>query len=271
MAIPAAEVVVLGILQGLTEFLPVSSDGHLALAEILFGTSHAGFALNVVLHMGTLLAVLLVLRRRVGHTLAEGARGLRHPSRLPRTPGGRDALVVLLATIPTALMGLGLRELVKHWTGSPLVVGLGFLLTAVVVASTRWATSGEEEWPTLLGALLIGVAQGVAVLPGVSRSGCTIAMALWLGVRPARAFELAMLSSLPVVAGAILVELPALPGTSLDLPRALLGVVVACVVGSGAVLWLRRSLVDGYFAWFALWVLPLSIATLALARAWPGG
>lgn len=261
----------LGVLQGLTEFLPVSSDGHLALAEILFGASHAGFALNVLLHVGTLLAVLLVLRRRVGHTFVEGVLGVRAPSRFARTPGGRDALVVLLAMIPTGLIGLGLRSFVEHWRSSPLVVGLGFLVTALVVASTRWANEGEEDWPSLLGSVLIGMAQGIAVLPGISRTGCTIAMALWLGVRPARAFELSMLVSVPAVAGAVLLELPRLTEAPLGWSAAVLGVLAACAVGSVALLWLRRCLEAGYFAWFAWWVLPLAIATLALARAWPGG
>jgi undecaprenyl-diphosphatase len=212
-----------------------------------------------------------VLRRRVGHALYETALAVRRPSRMSQTPGGRDALVVLLATLPTGIMGLLLRDLVEHWTSSPLVVGLGFMVTAIVLWSTRWVRPGKEEWPTLLGAVLIGIAQGVAVLPGVSRSGSTIAMALWLGVRPDRAFELSMLISLPAVLGAILLELPKVASSHTGVAGAVAGAVVALLVGVVALLALRRFVVGGHFSLFALWVFPLSIATLALAQAWPGG
>lgn len=271
METPVLEVILLGVLQGLTEFLPVSSDGHLALAEILFGTEHAGFTLNVMLHAGTLLAILIVLRQRVGRAMYETALAARRPSRFVETAGGRDALVVVLATLPTGIMGIALRDLVEHWTSQPLVVGIGFLITAIVLASTRWVKPGNEEWPTWVGALLIGIAQGVAVLPGVSRSAGTITMALWLGVRPDRAFELSMLISLPAVLGAILLELPKVAQSPSGFGGALIGAVVALAVGIVALLALRRSIVGGHFSLFALWVLPLGVATLALARAWPGG
>ena len=270
MDLPIAEVVLLGVVQGLTEFLPVSSDGHLALAAMLFGTKAGGLALNVMLHAGTFVAIFVVLRTRVATAAYEGLLALRRPRRFQETPGGRDALVVLVASLPTALIGLALRDLVEHWTSSPLVVGLGFLVTGCVLVTTRWVRPGRDEWPSLLGAALIGLAQGLAVLPGVSRSGSTIAMALWLGVRPDRAFELSMLMSLPAVFGAIVLEFPRAAAVHGGLAGAAIGAVVALAVGIVALLALRRSIVGGHFAWFALWVFPLAIATLALARAWPG-
>jgi undecaprenyl-diphosphatase len=263
------EAALLGALQGLTEFLPVSSDGHLALAELLFGIESGGLTLNVMLHAGTLIATLIVLRARVLSAVSEGARGIRRPSRLRLTPGGRDALVVIVASIPTAAIGLGLRDLVEHWTKSPLAIGLGFLATSVVLVSTRWAPRGTNDSPSVVQAVLLGVAQGLAVLPGLSRSGSTIAAALWLGVRPERAFELSMLMSLPAVLGAILLELPRAIAQPSSLVLAAVGALVALGVGVGALYVLRRALVVGKFAVFALWVAPLAIATLAMARAWP--
>jgi undecaprenyl-diphosphatase len=261
------EAALLGALQGVTEFLPVSSDGHLALAEMLFDVDQGGLTLNVMLHAGTLIATCIVLRRRVGAALLEGAHALRRPARLSETPGGRDALTVIVATIPTAVIGLGLRDLVETWTRSPLVVGLGFVMTAILLASTRWVRPGDDEMPGVLGAFLIGIAQGIAVLPGVSRSGSTITLALWLGVRPDRAFELSMLMSLPAVLGAVLLEVRHV--TASGAGAAALGAVVACGTGVAALLALRRVVVRGHFALFALWVLPVAIATLAMARAWP--
>jgi undecaprenyl-diphosphatase len=268
---PFGDAALLGLLQGVTEFLPVSSSGHLALAEILFGIEQGGLTLNVMLHAGTLVATLLVLRRRVMIAALEGASALLRPSRFRTTPGGRDALVVIVASLPTAIIGLALRDLVEIWTHSPLVVGLGFVITALLLASTRWVHSGDDEAPSAVGALLIGIAQGLAVLPGISRSGSTITLALWLGVRPDRAFELSMLMSLPAVLGAVLLELPRAAAAPAGAVAGIVGATVALASGIAALVVLRRLVVGGHFAWFALWVLPLALATLALARAWPGG
>lgn len=268
---PLGQASLLGVIQGLTEFLPVSSSGHLALAELLFGLDEGGLTLNVMLHAGTLLATLIVLRRRLSPAVVDGVRSLVRPSRFSETQGGRDALVVILASLPTAIIGLLLRDAVERWTRSPLVVGLGFVLTTALLLSTRWVRPGERDVPTVIGALAIGLSQGLAVLPGVSRSGSTIALALWLGVRPDRAFELSMLISLPAVFGAVLVELPHLVKGGGGYAVAAVGALVSFGVGVVALSLLRRVVVRGHFAWFAAWVLPVALATLALARAWPRG
>jgi len=259
----------LGALQGLTEFLPISSDGHLALASLLFDVRGGGLTLTVMLHAGTLFATFLVLRQKVASATTEGVRALARPSRFAQTAGGRDALVVIFASVPTAAIGLGLRDLVESWTSSPLVIGLGFLGTSLALISTRWAPQGKKDVPSGAGALLIGIAQGLAVLPGLSRSGSTIATALWLGVRPERAFELSMLMSLPAVLGAIALELPKAVRAPEGLGVAALGAIGAFLVGVLALELLRRVLVRGRFALFAVWVLPLALATLAMSRAWP--
>jgi undecaprenyl-diphosphatase len=268
MSTSPVEAALLGVLQGLTEFLPVSSSGHLALAEILFGIEEAGLALNVMLHGGTFLATLLVLRRQVAPAVVDGVRGLVRPAFFRNTPGGRDALVVLLASLPTAMIGFSIRDFVEEWTHSPLVVGLGFVVTTCLLLSTRWARIGRDEVPTAFGAVLIGIAQGLAVMPGISRSGATITLALWLGVRPDRAFELSMLMSLPAIVGAVLLTV-ADAGGDTELWIAFIGAVVAFLSGVGALFLLRRLVIRGHFSLFSLWVLPLAVATLALARAWP--
>ena len=122
---PVWESVILGAIQGLTEFLPISSDGHLALTEMLFNFSSKGLALNVMLHVGTFVATLVMLWPRVRPALFDGLAACAKPSLFATVPGARDALVVILASIPTALMGLGLRHSVERWTESPLAVGQG--------------------------------------------------------------------------------------------------------------------------------------------------
>jgi undecaprenyl-diphosphatase len=261
---PIFNATLLGVVQGLTEFLPVSSDGHLALAELVFDVKEANLALNVMLHAGTWIATVLVLWKRVRPAVVDGVRAIASPERFRTTSGGRDALVVILASIPTAVIGFTLRHAVERWTHSPFVVGLGFLGTALAVLSTRFVRAGEREVPSIVGAVLIGVAQGLAVLPGLSRSGSTIALALWLGVRPDRAFELSMLMSLPAVLGAILLEARHLGGDT-AVASAAIGAAIALFVGIVALLLLRRIVSRGHFALFALWVLPMAFVSFFYA------
>jgi undecaprenyl-diphosphatase len=266
---PFGNATLLGALQGLTEFLPVSSSGHLSLASIVLGIEGGGLTLNVMLHAGTLVATLLVLWQRVLPALRDGVLGLANPKRFITTNGGRDALVVILASIPTALIGLSLRHSVEQFTRSPTALGVGFLISTALLVSTRWATPGEAPSLAPWGAILVGVVQGLSVMPGVSRSGATIAAALWMGVRRDRAFELSMLMSLPAVLGAVLLEAPKVTTEPAAAGVALLGSVVALVTGVIALVLLRRIVTQGRFAWFALWVGPLAVATLAMAKAWP--
>ena len=265
------ESVLLGAIQGLTEFLPISSDGHLALTEMLFNFSNKGLALNVMLHVGTLAATLIMLWSRIRPALFDGLAACLKPSNFSTIPGARDALVVILASVPTALIGLTLRNTVERWTESPLHVGLGFLATSVVLIASRFAKNGDHDQPGVVGALLIGLAQGLAVLPGLSRSASTITVALFLGVKPQRAFELSMLMSLPAVLGATLLEAPDAWADKALLVPASVGAVVAFLVGMVALGLLRRIVVAGRFSWFAAWLVPVALATLALARAWPHG
>lgn len=263
------EAVLLGLLQGVTEFLPVSSSGHLALAGFLFEVEGAGLTLNVLLHAGTFFATALVLRDRLLVAMKEGLHALLQPRRWTTTQGGKDALFIVVASVPTAAIGLGFRDTIEAWTLSPLAVGFGFLLTALLLLATLYARSGELFHPSVGMALLAGLAQGIAVVPGVSRSGSTIAVLLFLGVERGRAFELSMLMSLPVILGAVLLEAPRALSSPSGLSAALVGALVAFTSGVAALLLLRRIVTRGAFPWFAFWVAPLAFATLAMALAWP--
>lgn len=269
MSSPFEEATFLGVLQGLSTFLPISGDGHLALARMLLDSQDSGLTLNVPLHMGTLLATLIYFRARIAEIARELWQQLRLGGLPSRTSAGWDAVIVTVAAAPTALLGLALRDLVAAWAEQPLVTGFGFVLTACFLTSTLWTRSGTLVSPSLAGALLLGVAQGMAVAPGLSRSGLTIVVALWLGLRGERAFELSMLMSVPAVAAALLVEL--LAGQPLEGPALALalGAVAALAAGLFALPLLRRVVSRSNIAWFALWVLPLALATLALAKAWP--
>jgi len=135
--------------------------------------------------------------------------------------------------------------------------------------TTGWAKEREQEELSVRLALLVGAVQGLAVLPGVSRSGLTIACMLLFGLRGPRAFQLSMLMSLPVVAGAVILELPKARQVEAQVWPTVLGTMTASLVGLFALVVLGRVVARRRFGWFALWVAPLALATLAFAKVWP--
>lgn len=268
---------VLGAIQGLTEILPVSRAGHVALAELLFDVEPRGLALDLLVRTATLLATLVMLWPQVRAALRGGFAGLLEPSRFATTAGARDAMVMLLAFAPSLTASVLLRRSVQHFSHSPLVIGLGLLVTAGVLIGSRFAKPGREEQPGVVGALVLGVAQGLAALPGLSAIAMTITLALLFGVRRARAFELSLLVSLPATLGALVLGLWAAraepqPLLTPELLGPAAAGMLAAFLASAAALWLlRRSVVAGRLSWFAAWLVPVSLATLALAKAWPHG
>jgi undecaprenyl-diphosphatase len=253
--------VALGTLQGLTEFLPVSSSGHVTLGALMFGVSEMPLAMVVVLHAGTLVATLLVVGGDVGRLTRDAVRGLARPRQFVRSESGRLIGGIVLASVPTAVLGLLLKDRVEAWSHQPWIVGLCLLGSAAAVWSTRRG-DGQVDVPTARICLLVGIAQGLAVLPGLSRSGSTIATAMLLGMRASEAFRFSFLLSLPAVLGALVVEL-AHPEQLRQLGTpALLGGGVALVTGYGALLVLRRVVVRGRFWAFALYLVPLALTVI---------
>ena len=262
------ETVILGAIQGVTEFLPISSDGHLALAQRFFG-HEPSLALTVLLHAGTLAATLVVLRGRVLSALRETVAAVSAPSTLRASQGGRDAVAVVVATVPTGIVGLTLKPSVERWSDSPTIIGLCLLGTAAAVLLASRAPDEKRSEPTLGAAALVGIAQGLAVLPGLSRSACTIAALLWAGVSRPRAFELSFLLSLPAVAGALLLEGRKAFTADADAASLAIGTLVSFGFGVVALVALRRVLAAGRFGYFAVYLVPLALACLAWGHAAP--
>lgn len=249
----------LGVVQGATEFLPVSSSGHVALGALILGHSEFALPLVVVLHVGTLLATVVVLHRELGQLSAAALDGIRRPAFWAHTEEGRLVLNVLVATLLTAWVGLLLEPWVEPLAQVPWVLGLAFLVSAAVVASTRRG-GGRATTLTTRGALLLGVAQGLAVFPGLSRSGTTIACGMMLGLSGPAAFRISFLLSIPAVLGATLLALrPGASGLGLS---AWLGGGCAAVVGYVCLFWLRRLVQRGRFWAFALYLVPLGLGLI---------
>ncbi len=239
----------LGLTQGLTELLPVSSSGHLVLLGRLLGVESPGVFVEVVLHLGTLLAVVWAFRGE----LWDIAAGLGRPG----SAGRRLLRDLVIATLPIVLGGLLLRDLVHEAFASPRVAAIGLLFTGTVLLGTQAAGEATRPWRPLC-ALAMGLAQVVALLPGVSRSGMTIAAGIGYGVNRATAARFSFLMSVPAILGATVVEL-------LDLDRALLasqawgplavGFVAAFLAGLVAIRLLFRLLDRRRFVWFAIYCL----------------
>ncbi len=251
------QAVLLGLIQGLTEFLPVSSSGHLVVFRELMGLEQSLFVV-VALHAATLASVLIFYRLRVLALIGGMARGDR--------AAWLYVAKLALASVPVVVLVLLLGDRLDEPLRSPRVAGLGFFLTGGLLWTTRrtlGAAHGSE--PGWAAAWWIGCAQALAILPGVSRSGSTVAAALALGVAPAAAAEFSFLMSVVAIAGASVRELARMGDTGpLVNPGALaLGALAAFVAGIAAIWLFVRVLRTRHFYRFAFYVWAVGGAFLA--------
>jgi len=235
----------LGLVQGLTEFLPISSSGHLVLAERFVGYRPQGVFFEVVVHLATLLSVFIAYR----HRIAELLRGLVAGQR----PAWVYAGLLVVASVPAAVAGILWRDWFEAMFHSPVDLGWQFLATAVLLWSTRWASERTRGAPITVGrSVLIGIGQAAAIIPAISRSGATIAAALWTGVSPAAAAEFSFLMSIIVIAGTGVMELRDIPpGVSLTDPGLVWAFVAALISGIVAIRFLVALLRSSRFHLFA--------------------
>ena len=192
---------VLGLVQGLTEFLPISSSGHLVVTEAAIGLTTPGVVMEVALHVATLLAVVIVYWSR----LWELARGVLRNER----DAWRYVGLLTVATIPAGVVGVLFADFFERMFDSLLTVGIDFVITGFILWSTRGVV--RHAWrqePEFGSAVVIGFAQALAILPGISRSGSTVAAGLWRHVDPVRAAEFSFLMAIPTIAGAAVLQIP---------------------------------------------------------------
>lgn len=254
--------IILGIIQGLSEFLPISSSGHLVLGQKILGFKEAGLAFEVFVHFGTLLAVLVVFRRDVWQMIRW----------LPGVPGfiGRGMRIesdedeyramsffIIVGTIPAAVLGLLFESAVEQLFDSAMLVLVALLMTAVIMWSSRYTRESDDlRFMLLWQALLIGFAQAFAIIPGISRSGSTIVMALWLGIGRQTAARFSFLLSIPVILGASILKLKDLVETPPPADQLLqigLGTLAAAVSGYLAIVWMLNIIRRQKLEWFGVY------------------
>jgi undecaprenyl-diphosphatase len=234
------ETVLLGIMQGLTEFLPISSSGHLTLLQNLLGFKEPQLFLDVVLHLGTLFSICFYFRSDLKNMLTEseafakkvvsGQQGIKDISNYPHAA---ISLMVLIGTLPTVLIGVTFRTSVEKLFGSVVMVGFALLVTGLILLITRYIIDDEKRKDKILliTALCIGTAQGLALIPGISRSGTTIVCGMLLGLNRELAARFSFLLSIPAIIGAVVLHLIALPFSDLPFIPLTTGFIFAAVIG----------------------------------------
>ena len=249
------EALILGVVQGTTEFLPVSSSGHLVIGQRMLGLAVPGVTFELAVHVATLGSVGLAYHSRLRQLVTGAVRG--------DADAWRYIGLLLLATVPAGVIGLTIGDRVEALFEVPAVVGYALLVTGVMLWSTRAALAREPTGaPGVRDAILIGVAQGFALIPGISRSGATVVTALWLGIDARRAAAFSFLMAIPAILGAAVLKLPDLTDGTATISGAALatGTVAAAVTGVFAIrlfvsLLRRRSFHQ--FAWYC-WAVGLA-------------
>lgn len=250
----------LGLVQGLTEFLPVSSSGHLVMAQAVLGLEESGVVFEVAVHVATLVSVLVFYRRRVGVLVVDTLRG--------RPEALRYVGKLALATLPAVALVLVAGDFLEGLFDRPFVVGVALLVTGAILWTTRRTLPGaHDEAPGWAAAWWVGCAQAFAIVPGISRSGSTVATALALGVAPNAAAEFSFLMSVPAILGAAVRKLPELAAIAPETAAPLLVGSVAAGISGVAAIWLFvRLLRSQGFHHFAYYTWAVGALFLAWAR-----
>jgi undecaprenyl-diphosphatase len=242
----------LGVLQGLTEFLPISSSGHLVLGQIALGLKEPQVLFDVLLHVGTLAAVLAIYGKDAWRILRAWLLALFGRGDDPVSV--RTGWLIILGTLPAAIIGLLFEDFIESIFGSPRTVSFALIATGALLFFTNSGAPGNrgEEEMTWRDALLIGVFQAIAIMPGISRSGSTIACALFLKIDREHAARFSFLLSIPAIGGAFILKARHLTEvTSPDIFPFLIGMIAAAGSGVLALSWLVRLVRRGNLRGFA--------------------
>lgn len=274
---PIHEAIVLGIVQGLSEFLPISSSGHLLLTRWLFGWETPGDegvekAFDVALHAGTLVAVIAYLRHDVWRYLSRGV-GLLWRRERPVDTDGRIAWLLVLATVPAALVGALFEDWIDEQLGTPAIIAVSLIVFGLLLGwADRQAGTRPVEGFGIRDAMVVGAAQALALNPGTSRSGITMTAARRVGFTRDAAARLSFLLSLPVIAGAVTLKVGGLVADGI--PPGLGGALVAGVLAAGVSGWVAvwgtlRLVRTRTFTPFVVYRCALGVAVLiVLATPW---
>jgi undecaprenyl-diphosphatase len=263
--------IILSVIQGLTEFLPISSSGHLALADKLFGPHTADLRFFAIAHLGTMFATIWVFWDEI-IKLFKSLGTIPAAVKEKKLNGDlKMVLYIIIASVPTGIMGIFLKDKFESLTSNVIIIGICLVVTGIILLVTRFVKTGERDQNNFgfLRALILGTAQGIAILPGVSRSGTTIAASLYMGADRKFAGRLSFLISLPAIFAVNLMEWfdpnAACPADGIvpKLPY-IIGFVVSFGVGLLALKILLKLVENGKFWVFAFYCFALGVTAIIL-------
>lgn len=264
---------ILGLVQGLAEFLPISSSGHLAVLQRFFNLKEADMLFEVLLHFATLISITIVYWKDITDMIGEVFgffRDLRHPKpdESAPAPARRLVLMLIVATLPLVLV-LPLQEHIEKLSHNTYFIGAAFLVTGLILYLSDRMPQGKktEKTMTILDAVKIGLIQGIATIPGLSRSGATITAGMATGLNRSFAVKFSFLMSLPAVLGATFIKIIQAFGDGVDtslLPVYLVGMLVAGVTGFFAIRVVKFLAQEGKFGKFCYYCFAVGILTIVL-------
>ena len=257
--------ILLAILQGFTEFMPVSSSGHLVLAQELFNLhSPQMIVFDVFVHFGTLISVVVVFWKDILEILRSFFKAfatMKLKEEYKNKEHFRLGVAIIIGSIPAGIIGVLYRHQIEAAFTDPKLVAMNLVITGLILFLTRLSKPKRGKKVGLISAAIIGLAQTVAVLPGISRSGSTISAALFLKTSPIQAARFSFLLSVPVIAGASLLEGYKIfrQGNTLGAMPLLVGTVVSAITGYFAIKVLLKIMEKGKFSWFSFYCLAIGI------------
>jgi undecaprenyl-diphosphatase len=264
--------IILGIIQGLTEFLPISSSAHLVIAPYLLGwqfPNQVGFIFDVLVQLGTLLAVIIYFRKDLYRIILAVIEGLIH--RQPfADPMSRLGWILILATIPAVIAGVLFKGLVERAFGSPVAAALFLLVTAALLVIAERVGKRDRQFDSItwMDGLIAGLLQAVSLLPGISRSGATITGGMLRNLDRPSAARFSFLISVPVMVGAgalAMVDLFKSPNFTGQIPTVLAGFIASAIVGYFAIRWLLSYLTRRPLYLFAIYCVAVSFLVLIVS------
>lgn len=264
------QALILGIVQGITEFFPISSSGHLLLVSEILGWQEQPLAFDVALHAGTAAAILMFFHRDWWFLFRESSCDIRqYGARITQWgPYGRLMLLLAAGTVPAVVVGLSIADLEERLRSPGVVAAMLILVGLYMAAAERWSRPNKEhglERLTLPGSLVVGLAQAYALIPGVSRSGSTIATGMFVGLDRPTAARFSFLLATPVIIAALVKELPNLQGAAeqgISTAAIVVGIVTSFVVGLAAIRFLLRYLTNGSLYPFVIYRIALAVVVL---------
>jgi len=257
------EIIILAIVQGITEFLPISSSGHLVLVEHLLDIQTENATLEIVLHFGTLLSILWMFREKIAHFFRSGI------SEISQQPKNKPALkyfaVLIIATIPAAFAGIAFGDWFEGVFHSTTIVGTGLVFTGFLLFSSKFTTNQSRN-PGFFQGLIIGLSQVLAIFPGISRAGTTITTAMHFGISRNKSAEFSFFMAIPVLAGATALKIFSGEINQMSMLNAVVGLTISFVVGCFAISVLLKILFSQKFHYFAPYCILLG--TFILLNPW---